>query len=960
MKTELRARLRALWICALVMGLAGATAAADTGVGVGEPRAAGEDWREQYAYTLGTQAYIFGFPYVYLPSLRWNWVTQPKGAGELPLYAPINHFSHVKTLADASYRGGGSPNNDTLYSTAWLDVGKEPVILSHPDMGERYFAFELAGVDSDNFAYVGKRTTGSKAGSFAIVGPGWKGSLPPGVKALPPSLTPTVLLFARTLIDGPEDVKAVNALQDQYTLVPLSLWGRKDAALPASRDAWKPFDAKADPLAEWRTMNRAMTENPPEARLAKLVELFAKVGVGPGQDIDRMDPATRRGLARAAVDGRQLIKAAIDSGALGRQVNNWNIPPRTLGRSGLADDFLLRASIQAMGGIISNELEEAVYFNTTKDAAGQAFDSARNYTLRFAPGQLPKVDAFWSITMYDPTFNFTPNELNRYALGDRSKGLARDADGGLTIHIQRNSPGLGKESNWLPAPQSGPFFLIMRTYMPGTDIVEQRWAPPPVTAAGATSQLGAGPDVGKEKVASITEPAGGKPAAGAKPSTTDLDYQVTYQRAFEAVIWSMPAVGIYGFHRAARDLGAKDNTVLAWSQPARPNAELLTANNVSPYTLAHTDLRKGPVVVDVPAASDKASLYGQIVDHWQITIADVGPSGLDQGKGGKFLLTPPGFKGVVPAGHIEVKSPSYRVGFSIRSVKGPNASTEDASAYARTLKMYYLDDPRPTEYIDPTDMRVSTLPFYDERYFQDLHAIVSVEEANPRDKVMTGMLASLGIEKGKPFNPDPKTTRAMRQAAVDAYFYLMHRFLHPADESKVWWKGQHWFDGLFADANREFRFETVERIDIDHRADRYFPSTYFPRKVPRLPATQYLFALADKDGKELQADRNYRLVMPAKVPASQFWSLIVYDLETFAFIYSPQQRPGLSSFDLPAMKQNGDGSTTLYFGPKAPAGLESNWIPTAGKRPLPTVRIYGGTEEFWNKSWVMPDVEQVP
>ena len=472
-----------------------------------------------------------------------------------------------------------------------------------------------------------------------------------------------------------------------------------------------------------------------------------------------------------------------------------------------------------------------------------------------------------------------------------------------------------------------------------------------------SAQQPARPNMSKDSIPNITEPLGGKPAAGAKPSVSDLNYQVAYHRAFEAVLWSMPAVGIYGFHRAAKAMGAKDNTILAWSQPAKPNAELLTANNQAPYILSHTDLRKGPVVVEVPAATDKVSVYGQIVDHWQITIADVGPSGLDQGKGGKFLLTPPGYKGAVPAGHIEVKSPSYRVGFSIRPVKGPNATTEDASAYARTFKMYYLDDPRPTEFIDPTDMRFATLPFYDERYFEDLHAIVSVENAHPRDKVMTGMLASLGIEKGKLYSPDPKTKKAMRQAAVDAYFYLLQRFLHPADASKVWWRGKHWFDGLFSDPNREFRFETAEMIDLDNRADRYFPSTYFPQKVPKLPATQYLFALADKDGNELQADKNYKLVMPAKVPVKQFWSLIIYDLQTFAFIYSPQQRPGLSSFDLPNMTKNADGSTTLYFGPKAPKGLESNWIPTAGKRPLPTVRIYGGTEEFWDRSWVMPDVE---
>lgn len=451
-----------------------------TATAVENSAAKSNDWREDYAYTLGVQAYVFGFPYVYLPTLRWSWVTVAKSADELPLSAPINHFSHVRKLADASYRGGGSPNQDTLYSTAWVDVSKEPVILSHPDMGDRYFTFELAGLDSDNFAYVGKRTTGGKAGSFALVGPGWKGKLPKGVKALAPSRTPTVLIFGRTLIDGEADVRAVNALQNQYTLIPLSFYGRKDAKLPASRDVWKPFDAKTDPLADWKTMNRAMTEDPPEARLAKLTELFGKVGIGPGQNVEKQDELTKRGLARAAVDGRKLLKDVIDSGELGKRVNNWSIPPRSFGRAGLVDDFLLRGSLQCMGGIIANEPEEAVYYNTTKDGVGQLFDGAKRYTMRFAPGQLPKVNGFWSITMYDPTFNFTANPINRYSIGDRTSGIKKDVDGGLTIYIQNTSPGADKESNWLPSTMSGPFFMVMRTYMPGTEIVEQKWAPPAV------------------------------------------------------------------------------------------------------------------------------------------------------------------------------------------------------------------------------------------------------------------------------------------------------------------------------------------------------------------------------------------------------------------------------------------------------------------------------------------------
>jgi len=454
-----------------------------------------------------------------------------------------------------------------------------------------------------------------------------------------------------------------------------------------------------------------------------------------------------------------------------------------------------------------------------------------------------------------------------------------------------------------------------------------------------------------------TDPLGGQPPKGAKQSVQDLDYQVKYQRAFEAVIWSMPAVAIYGFQKAAVAVGGGPNTILAWSKPAKPNAELLTANNVIPYLLSQTDLSKGPVVIEVPAATDKVSFYGQIVDHWQITIADVGPSGLDKGKGGNFLITPPDYKGAIPDGYIHVKSPSYRISMAFRSIKTKDASLDDAYDYSKTLKMYYLNDPKPTQFIDPTDMRFPSLVRYDETWFQDLYDIISLENARPRDKVMMGMLASLGIEKGKPYNPDEKTLKAMKQGVTDAYYYMQERLVHPKDSARLWWKDRHWYDGMFCDANRMFKWETDDLIDLDNRADRYHIGTYYPNQLPKLPQTQYLFPLADADGNELEAGKTYSFTMPAKVPVSQFWSLLINDQRTGAFIYTKEGIIGYSSFDIgKGLKKNKDGSVTIYFGPKAPKGKESNWIPTAGKKPLPIIRMYGGTEEFWNKSWKMPDV----
>src|SRR5215831_15068659 len=184
------------------------------------------------------------------------------------------------------------------------------------------------------------------------------------------------------------------------------------------------------------------------------------------------------------------------------------------------------------------------------------------------------------------------------------------------------------------------------------------------------------------------EPLGGQPPAGSKPSIIDWDYQIKYQRAFEAVLWNMPAVAIYSLRRAAfDDLGLKDNDIITYSGTATPKLEAITANSSTPYIAAYTDLRKGPVVLEVPAAGAEGSLYGQVVDAWQLTIADVGPSGLDQGKGGKYLFVPPGYKDAVPDGYLRVDSPNYRIAFAFRSIRATGKSTADAYAYSRKLRM---------------------------------------------------------------------------------------------------------------------------------------------------------------------------------------------------------------------------------------------------------------------------------
>jgi len=454
----------------------------------------------------------------------------------------------------------------------------------------------------------------------------------------------------------------------------------------------------------------------------------------------------------------------------------------------------------------------------------------------------------------------------------------------------------------------------------------------------------------------VPETLGGKPPKGAVPTLTDYDYELKYRRAFEVALWSLPAVQIYGFARAINTVGGGPNVVMSWSKVAESNAELLTANNTTPYILAYTDLSKGPVVVDVPAASAKASFYGQIVSHWQFAMADVGPTGLDKGQGGKYLLLPPGYDGEVPEGYLVLESPSFRVYFAFRSIRGKGSSNEDAIEYARTLKMYYLNDPQPTKFIDPADMRFPTLSRYDERWFHDVYEIFSIEPVQEQDKIMMFFLSTLGIEKGKPFNPDKTAEKAMRQAAIDAYYYISHRVIYP-NADKFYWPDRKWQNVLTPDKNNLFSFVYDDFIDIDNRAERYYLGTFYPRGMFGKPAAMYMFTFIDKDGNPLESGKLYKLTVPANVPVEYFWSLIIYDREKLSFIYTKENRQGLSTYDMPNMKKNEDGSVTLYFGPFPPDGMESNWIPTNCKIPMPTMRFYGPKDEFLDKRWSMPDVE---
>jgi len=435
----------------------------------------------QSRYLTAIDGYTYAFPYVYMELLRFK-MTNIYESDSVP-YAPLNQFFHLRHLLDHQWQRGGMPNNDTLYSTAWVDVSKEPIILSHPDMPDnRYFTFELAGHDSDNYDYVGMRTTGSKAGNFAIIGPNWQGELPEGVTALSPAQTPSVFLVGRTLVSGADDVKKVIALQDQYRLTPLSQWGNPNytpTSLKAPKPAATALKPATNPLGHWQTIVDVIGRSSERKNMAHMRSMLASVGIKPGVKVSELDDETKAMLSKAAVDAFAKLKHVFK--LMGTESNNWVYPSPVVGRAGKYGAYLLRASAQSLAGIVANDPEEAVYLIGVKDSQGAPLSGSETYQIYFSKDNLPPVNAFWSVTAYTKDYNFITTEHSKYSVGDRTPELKYDVTGGLTLYLQPTPPkSINKRANWLPTQAGQDFQMLIRAYLPKDEVIQQSWVPPAV------------------------------------------------------------------------------------------------------------------------------------------------------------------------------------------------------------------------------------------------------------------------------------------------------------------------------------------------------------------------------------------------------------------------------------------------------------------------------------------------
>ena len=412
------------------------------------------------AQQIAEEAYIYGFAIVENYKAIFGMCVYQ----DSPQYAGFNHYLHGRKLFDPDYKVVVSANNDTLYSTTFADLRTEPIVVSVPPTGDRYFVIQLVDMGTDNFAYIGTRSTGNQGGDFVLVGPNYKGALPADkFKQVMVCPSQFVALATRTAINGPEDLENVIKIQEQLAVSYLSDFLKIPAPDPAANIEFPPYTpalyASPKLLAY---LNLFLQWHAPRLSEVDLIKRFAWLDIGANLEFNyagfplEIQAAIEAGVAA----GHQKIEAR--GNKLGTTIDGWDYTP-PMGNYG--NDYLFRSAV-AWKFIYTNSPEEALYPIANVDSAGEQLTGAKNYILHFPPGQLPPVEAFWSITMYHAdTRLMVHNPIERYSIGDRTKGLQSNDDGSLTIYIQHRSPGLNQESNWLPAPE-GDFYLIARAYIP--------------------------------------------------------------------------------------------------------------------------------------------------------------------------------------------------------------------------------------------------------------------------------------------------------------------------------------------------------------------------------------------------------------------------------------------------------------------------------------------------------------
>ncbi len=443
---------------------------------------------EDAARAIAVDAYVYLYPLVTMDVTRKQTTNLP--GGQQPGYGPMNMFHNIPAFPPADLKAVVRINFDTLYSVAWLDLTKEPMVVSVPDTNGRYYLLPMLDMWTDVFASPGWRTTGTEAANYFVTPPGWSGTAPDGFTHIA-APTPYVWIIGRTKTDGPADYPAVNKIQAGLKITPLSAWGKPP----------QPVEAKIDPMVDMKTPPKTQVDtmpagaffayasellklHPPHQTDQPIVAQMKRIGIEPGKSFDssKLDPTVRKAVEAAPAEAHQVM--AWKLATIARVANYWSMNTDTMGVYG---NYYLKRAMVTQLGLGANLPEDAIYPLNLADETGKPLDGSNQYTIHFDKGATPPVDAFWSLTLYDSDGFQVGNALNRFAVSSWMP-FVYNHDGSLDLYFQNDSPGKDKETNWLPAPKA-PFNLTMRLYSPQADALTGKWNPPPIRKVQTLAHL---------------------------------------------------------------------------------------------------------------------------------------------------------------------------------------------------------------------------------------------------------------------------------------------------------------------------------------------------------------------------------------------------------------------------------------------------------------------------------------
>jgi hypothetical protein len=437
---------------------------------------------------IAEEGFIFGLPIVMNYAVMQEYAVDKGGPQFKAPFNQIKNEPRVFTYKDTAII---TPNSDTPYSFLWLDLRAEPMVLSVPAVEKkRYYALQLIDGNTYNYGYIGSRATGNEAGNYLVVGPDWKGETPAGIKKVFSSTTPFSLVGYRTQLFNPADMPNVVKVQSGYKVQPLSAFLKQPAPPAAPKIDFVPANSAGVKANFFEYLAAALQFVPTAPEEKEVRAKLASIGIGPGNSVEfkNLSPEHKAAIVEGMKAGEEKVDKYLAAGL--KDVNGWNIGALFGDRAFYKGDWLKRAAA-AKGGIYGNDAVEAVYPFTKKDGTGEALDGSKhNYTITFPAGHLPPVNAFWSVTMYDGKSQLLiKNPIDRYLINSPMlSGMKKNADGSLTLYIQKDSPGKSKESNWLPAPNDS-IFLVMRLYWPKETPPsvlppgEGTWKPPGIVAS---------------------------------------------------------------------------------------------------------------------------------------------------------------------------------------------------------------------------------------------------------------------------------------------------------------------------------------------------------------------------------------------------------------------------------------------------------------------------------------------